>query len=429
MKNAILVIVIFPLLGLSAIGDTFHVPRDYSTIQEAVNHASSGDIIEVGDGYYMENVVMTANDITLVSSNGASKCIIDGGENGAVIQSILGADFVLDGFTIRNGSGVPNSEHQSGGGIFADNGGNLEIMNCIICSNQATSHSLGFGGGIYYVANDGSDSLTVHHNRIYDNHATFGGGGVHISIHGAARATIRDNSVHHNKAGWNGGGLRLFPYDYATVTVDRNRIHDNEGADGAAMSVFPKDYGKFISSDNLYYRNSVTSCGGAIMIRIINHQNAFFINDTFYDNHAGELGGAVYVWGGVGPGYYSFCNCIFWNNSVGAPTRRGANIAVWYFNSDDEYLLIACCDVENGLNSLELYSAGLYYITNIDEDPLLIDPLNDDFHLDYASPCIDRGYNNIPHLPAKDFEGHPRILDGDGDLKAVVDIGADELMP
>jgi hypothetical protein len=429
MKKLMIASLFLSLFVCSNFADTLHVPRDYGTIQEAVTQASSGDVILVDDGLYTENVVMTEAAVTLRSKNGASHCIIDGNMKGAVIQAIAGGDFVLDGFTIRNGSGNPNCEHQSGGGIFAETGGNVEIKNCTICNNLATSHSLGFGGGVYYVAVDGSDSLTMHHNRVYDNEASFGGGGIHLSIHGDARVTVQDNSVHHNKAGWNGGGLRVFPYDYTTVTVERNRIHDNKGSDGAAMAVFTKGEGQFISRDNLYFNNSVTSCGGAIMIRVINHQNAFFINDTFYNNSAGELGGAVYVYGGVGPGYYSFINCIFWENSVGAPTRRGSNFAAWYFNSDDEYLLIACCDVENGLSSLELFSVNLYYITNIDENPLLVDPLNHDFHLGPGSPCIDRGYNNVPHMPDKDFEGQRRIMDGNGDLKARVDIGADELKP
>ena len=66
---------------------------------------------------------------------------------------------------------------------------------------------------------------------------------------------------------------------------------------------------------------------------------------------------------------------------------------------------------------------------NIHEDPLFVDPTNGDFHLQSTSPCIDQGDNNAPSIPAEDFEGDSRIIDGDGDSNAVVDMGADEFRP
>jgi len=63
---------------------------------------------------------------------------------------------------------------------------------------------------------------------------------------------------------------------------------------------------------------------------------------------------------------------------------------------------------------------------NIDLDPLFVDAAGGDLHLGTGSPCIDEGSNAAPNLPPYDFEGDPRILDGDGDLVAVVDMGVDE---
>ena len=54
-----------------------------------------------------------------------------------------------------------------------------------------------------------------------------------------------------------------------------------------------------------------------------------------------------------------------------------------------------------------------------DLDPLLADPAAGDFHLRYDSPCIDAGerlkHGNLswPALPATDFYGDKRVVDGD----------------
>lgn len=64
---------------------------------------------------------------------------------------------------------------------------------------------------------------------------------------------------------------------------------------------------------------------------------------------------------------------------------------------------------------------------NINSDPLFVDPANGDFHLQSGSPCIDAGNNSAPELPATDMDGQARVQDGDLNLFAIVDMGADEV--
>jgi len=66
---------------------------------------------------------------------------------------------------------------------------------------------------------------------------------------------------------------------------------------------------------------------------------------------------------------------------------------------------------------------------NIDLDPLFVNVTTGDFHLQQGSPCIDAGTNGAPELPDTDFEGDPRVVDGDNDGTATVDMGADEYIP
>jgi len=64
---------------------------------------------------------------------------------------------------------------------------------------------------------------------------------------------------------------------------------------------------------------------------------------------------------------------------------------------------------------------------NIFTNPMFMDPNNGDYHLLPRSRCIDAGINSeMPAYVTKDFEGDQRILDGNNDGTATVDIGVDE---
>ncbi|NVL92085.1 MAG: right-handed parallel beta-helix repeat-containing protein [Desulfobacterales bacterium] len=63
---------------------------------------------------------------------------------------------------------------------------------------------------------------------------------------------------------------------------------------------------------------------------------------------------------------------------------------------------------------------------DISADPEFVDPDNGDYHLKEGSPCIDSGTDDVPGLPETDADGNTRIVDGDGDGVATVDMGAFE---
>ncbi|MHC4104273.1 MAG: choice-of-anchor Q domain-containing protein [Planctomycetota bacterium] len=52
-----------------------------------------------------------------------------------------------------------------------------------------------------------------------------------------------------------------------------------------------------------------------------------------------------------------------------------------------------------------------------------------DLRLLSDSPCVDTGDNSAPGLPTTDIAGNPRVLDGNGDLNSIVDMGAYEYLP
>src|SRR5438132_3699198 len=64
---------------------------------------------------------------------------------------------------------------------------------------------------------------------------------------------------------------------------------------------------------------------------------------------------------------------------------------------------------------------------NLSSDPLFMSAANGDFHLRLGSSAIDAGDNTTPNLPTTDFDGNPRIVDGNNDGAAIVDLGAYEV--
>jgi hypothetical protein len=62
---------------------------------------------------------------------------------------------------------------------------------------------------------------------------------------------------------------------------------------------------------------------------------------------------------------------------------------------------------------------------NIFRNPYFVDG----YHLADSSACIDAGDNDAPALPATDFEGNPRAVDGDQNDSSFVDMGAYEYQP
>jgi hypothetical protein len=141
------------------------------------------------------------------------------------------------------------------------------------------------------------------------------------------------------------------------------------------------------------------------------------INNTIADNDSLFEGSGIFMFGYQGlqlinniivakPGQVSLrCNGMSppnarFNNvfSAGAPAYAGS------------------CSALGGTNA------------NISADPLFANPIQGDYHLQQGSPSIDAGDSQAPNLPDTDIDGNPRILDGDGDGTATIDMGIDEFL-
>jgi len=168
MKRPVFLGVFIILTSISfAAGDTFEVPSDFPTIQQAINAASDYDIIVVDDDDYSGvnnvNLDFGGRKITLRSKNGAEGCTINGGfaARAFIFQSGEDSETVIDGFKIIAG--------------LADYGGAIEcqdssptIKNCIFINNVAFND----GGAI-----DCENSSPLIKNCIFNTNAAYGYGG------------------------------------------------------------------------------------------------------------------------------------------------------------------------------------------------------------------------------------------------------------
>jgi hypothetical protein len=105
----------------------------------------------------------------------------------------------------------------------------------------------------------------------------------------------------------------------------------------------------------------------------------------------------------------TFTNCIIWNDEV----------------QPAEFNLVYGAQVTVSHSTVQ---GGWPGTGNISEDPLFVQDGSDDYTLRQISPCIDEG-NNEAVLPGEtDLDGNPRVVDGNGDGLAEVDMGAHEYM-
>jgi hypothetical protein len=118
---------------------TWYVPDDFPTIQGALASGSvvDTDTIIVRPGTYVENINFLGKAVTLKSELGPEVTIIDGKKAGSVAtcRTGEGADTVLQGFTLFNGSGTPTHAGLFGGGMY-----NLlstpTVFNCHFIGNR-----------------------------------------------------------------------------------------------------------------------------------------------------------------------------------------------------------------------------------------------------------------------------------------------------
>jgi len=307
------------------------------SIQEAINEASDGDTVLVQDGTYTEKIDFLGKAITVRSANGAALTIIDGSQNGSVVTFVSGEgpSSVLDGLTIRNGSGTEEyGDDRSGGGIYCKSPSPFQpasptITNCIISGSTVEND----GGGIFcsVYASPAISNCTITGNSTTGSYSN--GGGVYIT--GYSSPTIIDCTISDNSAesgsGSSGRGGGIYWWNFSEPTLVHCTITGNSATHGGG--IYTRDDSSSVISHCIISDNTVSRAGGGIGCRA---SSVTIADCTINNNTATEIGDY-----GNGGGMYSYSatpiikNCTITGNS----SHRGGGI---YLENDSAPLITDC---------------------------------------------------------------------------------------
>lgn len=120
------------------------VPKDFRSVQAAVDAAEDGGIVILATGVHAGPVDMRGKRITLKGEWGAEFTSILGGNGVIRCVSGEGASTVIEGLTIAGGTGWQGEDGlRRGGGLYIDRASPI-IRRCLIVGNEADR-----GGGVW----------------------------------------------------------------------------------------------------------------------------------------------------------------------------------------------------------------------------------------------------------------------------------------
>ncbi len=289
----------------------------YTSIQAAINAASTGDIVEVQSGTYYENVNVNKS-LTLKGIDiGGGKPVVDARGNGNAITLSAG-NSVLEGFAARNSSVWPNA------GIKVNSNNNN-------IKNNTASNNYDDGISLYSSSNNTLSNNTASNN--WDG----------ISLYSSSNNTLSNNTASNN-----GNGISL--YSSSNNTLIGNTMFGNSynfGLGGNSDSDFDQniDTSNLVDGKPIYYVKNAANqiydgSTNAGTFYCISCNNVTIRGLTLSKNFAG-----VYLWKTQNS---RIENILASNNS---------NVGIWLSDSSNNTL-------NNNTASNNSFGVGMYSSSN-----------------------------------------------------------------
>ncbi|MDO9578441.1 MAG: choice-of-anchor Q domain-containing protein, partial [Candidatus Cloacimonadales bacterium] len=415
MKQAIIFIIIFSFAYLFS-----------QTTIPAGNVSGIWDL--TGSPYLIEGEIEIPNGQTLTIDPG---CLIEfqGHYKFNVQGRLLAVGTEQDSirFTVADTTGFYNNTHIGWHGIRFENtpatNDSSKIVYSILEFGKATGDVFAdlVGGGIFI---DNSPKLKISHNKIWNNMCqnSWCGGGVHIrnSDINISNCVIANNTNYGIFNGW----------DYDSE-IDNCVISNNSEGGISGVQLISNSV---VSGNN---DRGIEDCLNIINCKIYNNitgiesfwHDCSVINSLVHNNNTGMLFHDEEE--------YVDCivtNCTFANNDNGLWVD---GCGEW--NSTDVYITnsIFSNDDDVHLSGSGIYAHASYCLFSelpsnftslqnmLYSNPLFVDPINNDFHLESYSPCLNYGTPDTTglNLPDFDLDGNPRIFQG---TFPIIDLGCYE---
>jgi hypothetical protein len=423
--------------------------------------------VQIYGGFAGAETVLSGRDWaahpTILSGDLDRNGLLDGGNAYHVVApSGVDASAILDGFTITGGNANVGTSSLGWGGGMYNFESNPSLTNVTFSGNTAkdgggmfnytsspsltdvtfSDNTASYGGGMY---NNISSSPSLKNVAFSGNTASYGGGGMfnYTSSPSLTDVTFSGNTTTSGPGGgmynrtnsnptlthvtfsgntaYRGGGM--YNTDNSSPSLTNVTFSDNTASYGGGMSNYTSSpsltdvtfsdntasygggmyntYNSNLSLTNVAFSGNTASYGGGGMYN--NNSSPSLTNVTFSGNTTTSgFGGGIYHRDGL----LTLTNGIVWGNTPDG-IYGTAPTAVSY--SDIQ----GCAYTGNG---------------NICQDPLFVDAATGNLRLGDSSPAIEAGDNDAPGLVGitTDLDGSPRIVDGDLDGLAVVDMGVYE---
>ncbi|MBN1948886.1 MAG: carboxypeptidase regulatory-like domain-containing protein, partial [Candidatus Cloacimonetes bacterium] len=295
-----------------------------------------------------------------------------------------------------------------------------EISYCEFWQGFALGAGDESNGGAIFCSNTGN--LSISNSSFYENYAQFDGGAIYLEADSDVEI---DNCLFQlNNCGFYGGGMIAYDSDpvlNGCVFYDNNSAvfaagfsswdQSNpelyncvfiENTAGACTGIYCVS--STIKMANVLFRDNSTTFGSGAACGLTNCVTDVS-NVTAVDNISPLSGGAFWVNGGS----LNVYNSILWNNLP-----------------ENIFVLSGAANAFNSCISDDFTGPGV-----ISDNPQFLDFNGDNYHLAEISPCIDTGDESIVTfpLPEYDLDGNIRIVDGDNNGTATIDMGVYEFTP
>jgi hypothetical protein len=447
----------------------------YCKIQTAIcNIQVTGGTINVLPGIYHEAIRVTAN-ISIVSTDGpvvttldatgkpcptSDFCTIGAEPNCSAVYfpSAAGTTSRIEGIHITNiggGKDQPGFAAKIGAGILVYGSSPTITRNQIVGNTiSSPTYKLYYGGAIYINGtNPAAPPRPVITSNLIEgnaaspppgqnsNNQSYGfGGGIYVGYNAApiiAGNTIKTNAAGNpatlNQLGYGGGILMYSRVTAQDTKISGNLITDNNASDfgaGIGLSGYvpptgPTEPSRATVDDNIFDLNGSID-GGAMGT---DTSRAKIYNNTIHNNNAFR-GGAFYFGASENPAD----NAEFVNNLVTTNQANGTGVAGGFYVDATVNPTVRFNDLwGNTPTNVGGSKTDANYIGvngGISVDPLYVNRngVPPDYRLLTGSPVIEVGDNTAATNPT-DYDGAPRIQDGDYNGVATVDMGAFEFSP